>query len=454
MEVVLDMRSTLRSSIVIGMVLCLAGCGGFDGRDYLPTSPSVADALTLTVESASIPADGFSTTRITAGISPDAAATRRTIVFTTTKGVFAGSGTTTMESTVDVTGTTTVLLRSSTSVESATISASVKTVDGVTRQTLVNFVAVDADSVLTFAVSNSSVTADGFSRTRLTATVTGVTDPARRNVTFKTSAGTLLASQATTDNGTSVVVPVNSVGVAVVELQSPTTIGPAFLSVSVAGFTKTATVTFTAPVPGSILEVASASSSAPADGATRVQITATIAAGIPPSLRNVVFTAGGASFASGTSGDPRRASITADASNRAVVDLVAPTTPQSVRVTATVNGVSADVVVSFEVAEPDEVFVSPASAQITAIANNVITVSLLRDIGVASANQVVTYTARDAGGNSVGTFSSVTLSTVSAGQSVAISTATYNHAGGLVGPVTIRVTSGGVTGTATIQIIP
>jgi hypothetical protein len=124
----------------------------------------------------------------------------------------------------------------------------------------------------------------------------------------------------------------------------------------------------------------------------------------------------------------------------------------SARVRATISGVSADTVVSFVTAVPHSIFVSPASAVVGPNGDNRISVSLLRDIGVASGGQVVTYTAKDADGNPTGgVFSGVTLSTpVTNGPTV--SSATYNHRGGPAGLVTIEVTAGGVIGRAQIRI--
>ncbi len=443
----------------IALALCVSACGGFDRDEYLPSSPSFADALVLTVESTTIPADGFSTTRITAAISPNADPARRTIAFTATKGTFAGTGdgsvateTSTIDSTVDSTGRTTVLLRSTTTVQTVTVSAVVKDVDGLAKQVLVNFAAVNADDVLLLSATTTDLPADGFSRTRLTAVVKTLANPADRRVVFKTSKGTLISSEAATANGTSVEVPTDGSGVASVELQSSLTVEPAFVSATAAGVTKSLTVRFVPPDPDSIIQLSAATSSAPADGATRVQITAQIAGGIPSGSRAVTFSAGGGSFASNTTTDQRNASVTPDGGNRAIIDLVAPLTAQAVRVTATVNGVSASTVVMFTAAPPDRIFVSPASAVVGPAADNVISVSLLRDVGVAAANQVVTYTARDANGNSVGSFSDVQLSSHNAGQTLAVSSATYNHAGGAAGPVTIEVSAGGVTGQAVIRI--
>src|SRR5262249_1618636 len=153
-------------------------------------------------------------------------------------------------------------------------------------------------------------------------------------------------------------------------------------------------------------------------------------------------------------GDSQQATVAVDASNRAVVNLVAPTTPLPARVTASVSGVSADTTVTFLTAPPTGIFVSPTSAMVGATTNDLISVSLLREVGVASANQIVSYSATDPTATSVGVFSDIRLSTVNAAGTLAVSSAVYNHAGAAPGPVTITVSVGSVTGTAVIRITP
>jgi hypothetical protein len=377
-------------------------------------------------------------------------------MFDATKGQFAGSGspeTGHIEAAVDDTGSVSVLLRSSTVVETSTVTVTVKdsetraAVPGVAKVALIEFVAVRADDVFTFAAARTSVPADGFSRTQLTATVATRGNPGRNTVTFRASKGTLVSAGKVNADG-SHEVSVDGSGVAVAELRSSSTVESAVVSATVAGLTRTIVIAFTAPDPNSIIRIAAGLSSAPADSATRVAITATIA-GEVPGPRSVVFTVSGATF-NGSSEVERPVAV--DGGNRAVIDVVAPAAPVSARITASINGVSANTVVSFVTAGPHSIFVSPVSAVVGANTDNKINVSLLRDIGVASAGQVVSYVARDANGNLTGgTFSDVSLSTLVA-NGPTVSSATYNHRGEPVGLVTIEVTAGGVTGRAQIRI--
>jgi hypothetical protein len=445
----------LKVGLSVAVMLCVCACNGFDADRYLPTSPDFVNALTVTVDRPSIPADGFSTTRVTATISANASATRRIVMFEATKGTFAGSGspeTNRIEAAVDDSGTATVLLKSSGIVETSTVTVTVKdagtkaAVPGVAKVALIDFVAVRADDVLTFTATSTSVPADGFSRTQLTANVVTAGNPARNTVTFRASKGTLTSAGKVNPDG-SHEVPVDGNGVAVATLRSSSTVESAIASASVGSISKTIVIAFTAPDPNSIIRISAAAASAPADGATRVAVTATVASELP-APRSVNFTVSGATF-NGSTGD---ATVAVDGSNRAVIDVVAPTTAGSARVRATISGVSADTTIAFVPALPHSIFVSPANAVVGPNTDNRISVSLLRNIGVASGGQIVSYVARDANGNVTGgTFSSVTLSTtVSGGPTV--SSATYNHQGGPPGNVTIEVSSGGVTGTAQVRI--
>src|SRR5262249_55449971 len=242
-------RLAIRLSGSIALLLCLSACNGFDEKRYLPSSADFVDALRITVDASAIPADGFSTAKITATISADAAPDRRTIVFDTTKGTFAGSGSGAVdvghiESTVDATATTSVLLRSTTTAESATVTVTVKNVAGLAKQAVIASTPLSADDVLPSTAASMALPADGFSRTRLTATVKGNGDPNRRSVTFRTSKGTLIASAAANADG-SVAVPVDGNGVAFVDLQSTSTVETAVVSATVGGITKTASISFT-----------------------------------------------------------------------------------------------------------------------------------------------------------------------------------------------------------------
>lgn len=442
---------------VVSIVLAGASAACHDPNAYVLTPDLVSQYLNLTSSSPSVAADGISRITITAAIDPNATSANRTITFTTTAGTLIAAGktsTTEIPVVVDGAGRAVVELQSTTAVLTCRITAKVKDFVEVLD---IPFTAPNVDDILVVATASPTAPADGFTRTRVTATVKKLGDPAQRTVTFKTSTGTLFSSQPTTNNGRQVDVPTDSAGVASVDLQSSAALETAFVSATAAGVTKNVTVQFIAPAPGSIISIAATPSQSVADSTSLVQIVATVAAGLSGDNRKVQFTASDSTFANGdTTNSGKTATITPDAGNRAVIDLKAPNVPMTVRVTATVNGVSTSTLVAFGPALPDSIFVSPDKATMLNTEENVIRVSLLRSVGVASANQVVTYSATDATGRTVGSFSKVELSTISSNNNspLAVSSATYKpDATATPGPITIRVTVGGVTGTAVIQII-
>jgi hypothetical protein len=447
----------VRGTFIVAVALLLASGSAacHNPNAYVLSPDSVDQFLAFAASAPSLPADGVSRITLTASIDPNATSSNRTIKFSTSAGTLIAAGqksTTDLDVVVDGSGKALVELQSTNVVLTCRVSARIK---DLVRTVNVLFTAPNADDVLILAVAPPTLPADGFSRARITATVKLLSDPSQRIVTFKTSTGTLFSSQQPTNSGKSVDVPTDSSGVAFVDLQSSSSVETAFVSATAAGVTRNVTVGFTPPAAGSIVTLAASAGSAPADGATLVQVTATIAAAIPTGSRTVEFTATDGTFVNG--GDGKTAKVTPDASNRAVIDLKAPSLPTSVRVTVTVNNVSASVTITFGVALPDSIFVSPVSAQIRNTDTDLIRVSLLRNIGVASANQVVVYRATDAMGKDVGVFSDVRLTTISSttGAPVAVSSAIYSPpATALPGPITIQASVGGVAGTAVIQIVP
>jgi hypothetical protein len=189
------MRLLARFACAAGAAAALAGCSNFDQSRYLPASPDVQNALQLTVDKTSIPADGFSIATLTAKISPDASASNRTITFTTTLGTFvgaAGAGKT-IDSVVASDGTTSVQLQSDRSIATATVTATVKGNNTLSKQQTVTFDAVPATDILQVSTTTNPVPADGATLTPITATVAAALPAGQRTVTFTTSLGTFVA---------------------------------------------------------------------------------------------------------------------------------------------------------------------------------------------------------------------------------------------------------------------
>lgn len=233
------MRVRGRSALVICLLTSVACGTWFDKKDFQPTSPSVVDALQLSVEKPAIPADGFATTLVTATISADAALTRRIVVFVASTGTFVGSTAAdkrTIERTVDSsTAKATVQLQSSRTVEFARVTATVKDVAGVGREIMVEFTAPTPSDIIRLAAPTSAL-ADGATITPITAEVSGSLPAGRRTVTFATTLGGFVGDPAVKDGTaqSAVSVDADSGNRATAYLRSPSSgIGVAFVTARV-----------------------------------------------------------------------------------------------------------------------------------------------------------------------------------------------------------------------------
>ena len=168
-----------------------------------------------------------------------------------------------------------------------------------------------------------------------------------------------------------------------------------------------------------------------------------MASSLPAGRRTVTFRS--------TIGSLASASVEADGSN------VARTTLTSLqlgtaRITATVDGSSAETTADFTTSLPDRLFVSPSAVELKPGGSTSIRVTLLKNNGAVSPRLEVTYSAvTGAGAPIVGAFSSITLA------DGGISTATFNVPANATVPdtVTIAASIPGVTpGTATVRIVP
>jgi len=435
---------------VVASMLAATGMSAVSCHDPGAYAPSaVSEFLQFETSANSMPADGNSRIILTATIDQGATTGNRTITFQTTAGTLIASGqqsTAQIEVPIDASGRAVAELQAGSSVLTCRLTAKIKDFV-VTRDVL--FTAPDPDSVLVLNVSPATIPADGFSRARLTAMAKQPSDPSQRSVTFKTSTGTLFSAAERTGTAGPLAVAADANGIAVAELQSTQVVETAFVSATAAGITRTASVNFEAANPANIITVATSRSTAPADGATVVQVVATIAAGLRN--REVTFTTTDGTFSNGT----KSMSATADGANHAIVDLKSPTLASVAFVRGTVSSVSASATINFTQAQPESILVSPAAAQMRSTATNTISVSLFRQIGVPSAGIVVAYSAKDPAGNTIGGFGSILPTSSTAGGSSATSSAVYDPGGTTyTGPVIIQATVGSVTGSATITIVP
>ena len=282
------------------LALGLPACSNFDDSRYLPTSPENQNALSLTVDKTSIPADGFSTATLTARVSANASAGNRTITFTTTVGTFvgaAGDGTM-IESTVASDGATSVQLRSSRTLQTATVTARVKGNTALAKQQTVTFDAVTAQDILRVSTASSAVPADGSTITPITAEVAAALPADRRRVTFTTSLGTFVADPAAPVLGDSarrtINVDADGSNRAVAYLRSMNTeLGQAIITAKVdatPSVSADTSVQFVRAFPTQVLVTTSAPTVSANFGATGITVTATLLRDVGTPTANTVVT--------------------------------------------------------------------------------------------------------------------------------------------------------------------
>ena len=129
---------TMIGQIAFCLLLVTTATGCHRPGDY-PLSPSRADqVLSLTVSSATMPADGIARVTITAQLDPQTDADKRNVTFTTTAGtlIAVGKEGLSLTETADANGKAVVELRSSTIPATARL---VVTVGSVARTALVEF---------------------------------------------------------------------------------------------------------------------------------------------------------------------------------------------------------------------------------------------------------------------------------------------------------------------------
>lgn len=312
-----------------------------------------------------------------------------------------------------------------------------------------------ANQVITLSSSSgvTSLPADGFSRLHLEARLPG--DPAFSNrvVVFSTTAGTL-------DGGTPGAncnnlcrnVTADGNGIARIDLVSAAQVGTAVVTAAPAqggGINATLSVSFVASNPDETIRFVAAPARIPADGTTLSTFTVALSSSLPPGSRQVTFqtTAPGALFVPGNSPSIQ---VNADAGGQASADLKSPLAITTGRVSATVNGVTREVTVSFEraLATAISVQVDTPVTQASASAKIHVTATLRHDQGFVSDGTQVTFTATRAdSGAVVGIFTNVTLTTSG------VATADFLPNTTTPGTVNITVRGAGSSVTGTAQVL-
>lgn len=286
----------------------------------------------------------------------------------------------------------------------------------------------------------TTIPADGVSQLALVASISANADPDKRDILFTTTAGALVGGTPDAASGGRVVTAASN-GQAGIELQSAPQIQPAVVTAAVknvAGVVATLAIQFVAVGGNAIVRFVSAPVTAPADGATLTAFTVAVS----PQVMNqkVTFTASLGSFIDSP------ASV--DTNNTATGHLMSPGTIGSADVTASIDGFTRDTAVQFLRALPNRITVGVNNPVLAAgdTANAVVTAQMLRDVGHVTPGAVATFSAADAGGNSVGFFTSAQQSTTDATGTV--TTQFFPGATALPGQVTITVTTpgdGGIT---------
>jgi hypothetical protein len=244
--------------MAVAIAICsLAAC-------YGPNDIAAPDEILLvTASPASIPADGFSTTRIIATV--DARADRDLLVSFKSSG-----GSITAEPIApDADGQAVALLKSAKTPQAVvvTVDAKRKEVVEASRTVAVTFATVDSSSLIRLLMSSRTLAADGRSTIELRAE----TNPAMgaRTVAFKTTSGSFSADVIDRDED----VAPDSNGVARVLLYAPREVGTALVTVAAESFSASDTVTFTRALPDAITLIAEPLA-IPANDTTSTKVTA------------------------------------------------------------------------------------------------------------------------------------------------------------------------------------
>jgi hypothetical protein len=252
--------SELFAGTEAGQATVTATAEGVSGTVQVTFTPLAPHQVTLEANPTTLPADGFSTTTITAtvvDIHDNAVQDGTVVTFTTSLGAIVPVTATTTG------GVATGTLTASITTGQATITA---TADGVSGTVQVAFTSLPPHQV-TLGANPTNLPADGASTATLTATVVDVHDNTVEDgtmVTFTTSLGAIIPVTATTTGG-----------VATGTLIAGTTAGQATVTAATGEASGTAQVMFTSLEPHQVTLEAS-STTLPADGVSTAALTATV----------------------------------------------------------------------------------------------------------------------------------------------------------------------------------
>lgn len=199
-----------RLAVVCLVLTAVTACSRrHDSNDFLPSSPEFQKALSIVLASLSVPADGDSTVRVEAQISPDADADKRTVRFETTLGSWVdpvgdaggdngdnggnqAAGTRQVERQADLEGKAAAFLRSATEAGVAVVTVSVLDGDGNALATVTGEVSfVEVSGALVLQLDATETFADGESVINLEAQISADSPSSWKTVTFETTFGSL-----------------------------------------------------------------------------------------------------------------------------------------------------------------------------------------------------------------------------------------------------------------------
>jgi adhesin/invasin len=282
------------------------------------------DVFDVSVSRASIPADGFSTSAVTATLKRSGTPLQRMVKFETSAGMLIAPGLAPARSVTiaaDSTGRAVAELQSDKSVGSARVRV---TAFDLPYELTISFTAVDPANIITLTASSSSAPADGVTAVAVSATIAASVPAGRRTVAFRTTLGLI----------TPIVIEADGSNVARASVTS-TTAGTARIIATVDGSTAETTVQFTPALPDRVF-VAPDVSELKSGGSTNVRVTLARATGNVSPRLEVTYSARtntGAAIGSFSRITPAESSVSTATFNAGTTAYVGPVT-----ITATVEG--------------------------------------------------------------------------------------------------------------------
>jgi hypothetical protein len=230
----------------VSLLFVLLGVACYNDDEHRGiVDPTAVGILTVTTSAATIPADGASTSTITARIDPRTPASKRTVTFKTSAGTIVGA---TAEAgrqlavTADAQGEATAVLRSSTLVEAATVTV---LIEGFLSIATVNFAPVVVGDVITLQPGMTQAPGDG--ATIVPITVQIAPQLVQRTVTLATTDGKFLPGEKDTLSVTP-----DSSNRATVDLRAPLAVTNARITATVSGTSTETRINFVAAPPEAV----------------------------------------------------------------------------------------------------------------------------------------------------------------------------------------------------------